>query len=58
MSGHKIALAPFKYTQFPLGTITATGWLQDQLELEANGLAGHLYNFYRYVAGSTWIGGD
>ncbi|KAL3430044.1 hypothetical protein BDV09DRAFT_202517 [Aspergillus tetrazonus] len=52
------SLAPFKYNPFPLGTITATGWLQDQLELEANGLAGHLYEFYRYVAGSTWVGGD
>ncbi|KAL4947112.1 hypothetical protein BDW69DRAFT_199895 [Aspergillus filifer] len=51
-------LEPFKYSPFPLGSITATGWLHDQLELEANGLAGHLYDFYRYVAGSTWVGGD
>ncbi|KAL4967873.1 uncharacterized protein BDV14DRAFT_188040 [Aspergillus stella-maris] len=51
-------LAPFKYTPFPLGSITATGWLHDQLQLEANGQAGHLYDFYRYVADSTWVGGD
>jgi hypothetical protein len=51
-------LAPFKYNPFPLGMIIATGWLHDQLELEANGLAGLLYDFYRYVAGSTWVGGD
>ncbi|KAL4887822.1 hypothetical protein BDV59DRAFT_211808 [Aspergillus ambiguus] len=54
----KKELAPFKYNPFPLGTITATGWLHDQLELEANGLAGHLYDFYRFVAGSTWVGGN
>ncbi|XRM42803.1 hypothetical protein ABZX51_006017 [Aspergillus tubingensis] len=54
----KKVLEPFKYNPFPLGTITATGWLQDQLELEANGLAGHLNDFYRFVAGSTWVGGD
>jgi hypothetical protein len=40
-----------------LGSIKATGWLQDQLVLEANGLAGHLFEFYRYVANSTWVGG-
>ncbi|KAL4749559.1 hypothetical protein BDW72DRAFT_194695 [Aspergillus terricola var. indicus] len=51
-------LASFKYNPFPLGTITATGWVLDQLELEVNGLVGHLYDFYRYVAGSTWVGGD
>lgn len=50
-------MAPFKYSSFPLGSIKATGWLQDQLVLEANGLAGHLFEFYRYVANSTWVGG-
>ncbi|OKO98056.1 hypothetical protein PENSUB_9636 [Penicillium subrubescens] len=52
-----ITLAPFTHSTFPLGSIKATGWLHDQLVLEANGLAGHLFDFYRYVANSTWVGG-
>ncbi|KAL4874995.1 hypothetical protein BJY04DRAFT_224504 [Aspergillus karnatakaensis] len=50
-------LAPFKYDTFPLGSIKASGWLQDQLLLSADALPGHLFDFYRYVADSTWLGG-
>ncbi|KFZ02280.1 hypothetical protein V500_00276 [Pseudogymnoascus sp. VKM F-4518 (FW-2643)] len=39
-------------------SIRASGWLRDQLELSANGLGGHLFDFYRYVARSKWLGGD
>ncbi|KAF2493110.1 hypothetical protein BU16DRAFT_551110 [Lophium mytilinum] len=51
-------LVPFKSTSFELGAMKATGWLQDQLVLSANGLAGHEFDFYRYVAKSKWLGGD
>ncbi|KKY14018.1 hypothetical protein UCRPC4_g06879 [Phaeomoniella chlamydospora] len=40
------------------GSIKATGWIHDQLKLAANGLAGHEYEFYRYVHRSTWLGGE
>ncbi|KAL4904564.1 hypothetical protein BDW74DRAFT_178662 [Aspergillus multicolor] len=50
-------LAPFKYDPFLLGSIQASGWLKDQLELAAEALPGHLFDFYRYVADSTWLGG-
>lgn len=50
-------MAPFKYDAFPLGSIKASGWLHDQLRLAADGLPGHLFNFYRYVEQSTWLGG-
>lgn len=50
-------LTPFMYEAFPLGSITATGWLHDQLSLSASGLGGNLFTFYRYVARSTWLGG-
>lgn len=49
---------PFKYSPFPLGSVKTTGWLQDQLQLCANGLGGHLFDFYDYVAKSTWVGGE
>lgn len=50
-------LAAFKYDQFPVGSIRASGWMHDQLSLSASGLGGHLFDFYRYVARSTWLGG-
>lgn len=50
-------LAPFQYDTFPLGSITASGWLEDQLLLSAEAFPGHAFDFYRYVADSTWLGG-
>lgn len=52
------ALAPFKFNHFPLGSIRPGGWLRDQIQLSADGLGGHLFDFYRYVARSTWLGGS
>lgn len=51
-------LAPFKFQSLPLGSIKATGWLHDQVRLSADGLGGHLFDFYRYVQRSTWLGGE
>lgn len=53
-----IELVPFKFDTFPIGSISPGGWLKDQLELSAQGLGGHLFDFYRYVARSKWIGGE
>lgn len=51
-------LAPFRFDALPLGAIRASGWLEDQTRLSANGLGGHLQKFYRYVERSSWVGGD
>ncbi|KAH7117371.1 hypothetical protein EDB81DRAFT_873227 [Dactylonectria macrodidyma] len=48
----------FKFDTLPPGAVHPTGWLKDQLQLSAEGLGGHLFDFYRYVARSTWLGGD
>lgn len=51
-------LLPYKFTPLPLGQIMPQGWLKTQLQLQANGLAGHLSEFWPNIANSTWIGGN
>ncbi|KAF8172706.1 hypothetical protein BJ912DRAFT_99531 [Pholiota molesta] len=51
-------LAPKKYLSLPLGQVKPSGWLMDQLNVQANGLAGHQHEFYDYVSQTDWMGGD
>ena len=37
---------------------SSTGWLQRQLRIQADGLTGHLDEFWPDVARSQWFGGD
>lgn len=41
----------------PLGTVKPEGWLLRQLRLQADGLSGHLDEFWPDVAHSQWFGG-
>ncbi len=41
----------------PLGRIQPTGWLRNQLQIQAAGLSGHLDEFWPDIADSAWIGG-
>ncbi|KAI9678738.1 MAG: hypothetical protein M1817_005795 [Caeruleum heppii] len=50
-------LLPLVFPPLPLGQIKPQGWLRDQLESMSAGLAGHGYEFYRYVHDSQWLGG-
>lgn len=47
------ALAPL-----PLGAIRPRGWLARQLRLQADGLSGHLDEFWPDVGQSQWFGGS
>lgn len=51
-------LPPNQYAPLPLGAIKPSGWLADQLKTAADGLTGHLYEFWPYVGeNSAWLGG-
>lgn len=50
-------LVPLVFEPLDLGSIKPQGWLSDQLVLSANGLGGHLMDFWKYVHDSAWIGG-
>jgi hypothetical protein len=52
------ALAALAYTPLPLGTIRPRGWLARQLRIQADGLSGHLDEFWPDVAQSQWFGGN
>ena len=46
------------YNPLPLGAITPRGWLRKQLEIQAQGLTGHLDEFWKDVGdNSGWLGG-
>ena len=41
-----------------LGEITGQGWLKNQLRIQADGLSGHLDEFWPDIKDSAWLGGD
>jgi len=46
------------FSPLPLGSIRPGGWLLNQLRIQADGLSGHLDEFWPDIARSGWIGGD
>jgi hypothetical protein len=58
MSGTKISLQPVKLKPLPLGAIKPTGWLNNQLRIQADGLSGHLDEFWPDISDSAWFGGS
>ena len=50
-------LAPRAFTMLPTGAITPKGWLLKQLKLQAQGLSGHLSQFWNDIMNSVWVGG-
>lgn len=46
------------FIELPLGSITPEGWLRNQLNIQANGLTGHLEEIWESVGpNSGWLGG-
>ncbi|MEZ4668213.1 MAG: glycoside hydrolase family 127 protein [Anaerolineae bacterium] len=51
-------LIPAAFQALPLGAIKPLGWLKEQLVTQANGLSGHLDEFWADVGpNSGWLGG-
>jgi uncharacterized protein len=51
-------LRPTKLVALPLGAVKPQGWLKDQLLTQANGLTGHLDEFWESLVTSAWRGGN
>ncbi len=52
-------LYPTAFQALPLGAIKPRGWLLSQLRVQANGLTGHLDEFWPDLgADNGWLGGD
>lgn len=56
MESH-LNLSANTFEPLPLGSVRPTGWLLRQLQIQADGLSGHLDEFWPDVADSGWIGG-
>ena len=51
-------LKPLIFTPFTTNEVKPTGWLLNQLKIQANGLSGNLDKIWPDVRDSKWIGGD
>lgn len=49
-------LMPSGLIPLPLGAVKPAGWLKDQLTVQANGLTGHLDEFWPSLKDSAWKG--
>jgi hypothetical protein len=57
MSQSEKSIQPVKLEPIPLGSIKPTGWLKNQLRIQADGLSGHLDEFWPDIHDSSWFGG-
>ena len=51
-------LRPLAFRPLALGKIRPLGWLERQLRIQAEGISGHLDEFWPDVKDSRWFGGD
>jgi uncharacterized protein len=51
-------LQPPRFNPLPFGCIRPLGWLKNQLRIQADGLSGHLDEFWPDLKDSAWFGGS
>lgn len=55
---HRSPLQPLAFVPLPLGAVKPLGWLLDQCLVQANGLSGHLEEFWPDLGpDNMWLGG-
>lgn len=54
---NRAPLADSVYRPLPLTAVKPKGWLLEQLRIQANGLSGHLDEFWGSLVDSGWLGG-
>ena len=54
----QMELKELHFLPFPLEAIKPRGWLAEQLRIQADGLSGHLDEFWPDIKDSAWIGGQ
>lgn len=52
-----MGLRPLTFEPLPLGSVRPTGWLLQQLRIQADGLSGHLDEFWPDLKNNAWLGG-
>ena len=58
LSTNRPPLRPTELIALPLGAVKPRGWLLNQLRVQANGLTGHLDEFWSDIGASNgWLGG-
>lgn len=58
LPANRAPLFPSAFRALPVAAVRPQGWLLDQLRIQANGLTGHLDEFWPYVSrASGWLGG-
>src|SRR5919199_901790 len=57
-STNRPPLQPEAFTRLPLGAVAPRGWLRDQCRIQAEGLTGHLEEFWPDLGpDNKWLGG-